>query len=1182
MKVFLQFAILGLGAGAIYGLSALGLVVVYRASRVINFASSAIGMLGTYVYWELHDQHNWPFIAAFVPSVALCAVLGAGTQAVIIRRLENASTLAKLLATLGVLISIEAAVSLKFPQQLQVVGESLPSSRVSLLGISLGEDRLFLFGIGVALACFLGVIYRFTSFGRATSAVAESERGASCLGVSPNHIAAANWAIGSALACTAGVLVAPLTGLSVEGLSLLIIPALAAAVVGDMRSFPITFVAALVIGMAQSVVSRYVSTPGWPDAVPFIVIVLVLSVRGSALPGRGYLGLRLPSVTSTNRHTWSVVVAVALGLLWLLVAPIRWIDGSTITIVYALILLSIVLVTGFAGQISLAQFALAGMGAYVAGRLVASTGVPFEVALLAGAVAAVPVGILVGLPALRARGTNLAIATLALSVAVESVLFDSAAWTGGPNGTQVGIPRFFGLDVDTVSHPRRYAILVLLVFVVVAVAVVNVRRGASGRRLLAVRANERGAASLGVSVVGTKLYAFAVGSVIAALGGILLAFVDQSIVFTNFAAFESVTLIGFAVIGGLGYATGPLYGGTFAPGGIGTTIGSSFGYDIQEYLLLASGLILIVVLLQSPDGMAVRTANQWRYLVAAVSRRTRWQKKGRRVDADEDWRLEALAVSGSGRRVAVPKELRADAVSVRFGGVRALDGVSLIVRPGEVLGLIGPNGAGKTTFVEAATGFVRPESGQVYVGEESVTSLSPRRRAGLGLSRSFQNLELFTDMTVMENLLVASEARRWRSFASDVVRPKARRLSSGAIAAVEQFQLERYLGTKINELSYGRRRLVAIARCLATEPSVLLLDEPAAGLSEVETKELQALLRELALEWGLAVLLIEHDVDLVMRSCDRVVVLDFGKQIAEGTPGEIRANPLVRAAYLGVEEEALEAGPSGELATAHLAHVGRDGSAGSEGRALRAPVSYRRETSGPGSPPSPEGAILSCTALTAGYGGTPVVQGVDLSVGPGEVVAILGPNGAGKTTTLLALSGAIPPLSGSVLWQGARTRDALYRRVRAGMAFVPEERSVFTSLSVADNLRLGRGGVEAPVKLMPQLGPLLRRRAGLLSGGEQQILTLARALTTEPKLLLADELSAGLAPIVAGHLLQTIRGAADSGLAVILVEQHVQKALEIADRAYVMRRGHIVMSGTAAELAGRTADIEASYLSESS
>jgi len=224
--------------------------------------------------------------------------------------------------------------------------------------------------------------------------------------------------------------------------------------------------------------------------------------------------------------------------------------------------------------------------------------------------------------------------------------------------------------------------------------------------------------------------------------------------------------------------------------------------------------------------------------------------------------------------------------------------------------------------------------------------------------------------------------------------------------------------------------------------------------------------------------------------------------------------------------------------------------------------------------------VLQTRGLSAGYGSAPVIHELDIEVHAGEVVALLGANGAGKTTTLLALSGELPPLAGSVLLDGAATRAPLHKRARRGLTFVTEERSVFKGLSARDNLRVGNVRTEDALDLFPELRARLEVRGGLLSGGEQQMLTLGRALARKPRLLLADELSMGLAPLVVKRLLEAVRDAADSrGTAVLLVEQHVRKALVYADRVYVMRRGRIEISGTAEEIRGRIGEIEEQYLS---
>jgi ABC-type branched-subunit amino acid transport system ATPase component len=304
---------------------------------------------------------------------------------------------------------------------------------------------------------------------------------------------------------------------------------------------------------------------------------------------------------------------------------------------------------------------------------------------------------------------------------------------------------------------------------------------------------------------------------------------------------------------------------------------------------------------------------------------------------------------------------------------------------------------------------------------------------------------------------------------------------------------------------------------------------------------------------------VEHHVGLVLDVCDRVVVLDEGAVLAEGVPNEIRRDPAVVAAYLGEPVDGQRSRPEFEGAAADHGAVAADAG---DVVAVRA-----------GGDP-----LLSVRGLSAGYGDLAAVRDLDLEVAPGEVVALLGPNGAGKTTTLLTIAGELVPLGGTIDCLGTSMRAPLHRRVRAGLGFVPEERAVVTGLSAGGNLRLGRGAPEQAIALFHELGPLLRRRAGLLSGGEQQMLTLGRALAAEPRLLLVDELSLGLAPLVVQRLLLAVRAAADRGVGVLLVEQHASEAMSIADRVVVMRRGRVVLSGAASEMRDHIEDLESAYL----
>jgi sulfate-transporting ATPase len=363
------------------------------------------------------------------------------------------------------------------------------------------------------------------------------------------------------------------------------------------------------------------------------------------------------------------------------------------------------------------------------------------------------------------------------------------------------------------------------------------------------------------------------------------------VLFAQFNVFASIQVVVVTVLGGIGFIGGAIFGGAISVGGV-------IAYALSELvgandldIILASGIFLILNLILFPDGVVAQLERDARRLFAWVRRIV--QRPERTAPPLPTIEREAIA----------PVTLRVRDIHVQFGGVVAVSGASLEVHPGEVVGLIGPNGAGKTTLIDVVTGFTRQHSGTVTLDEQPIDRWSARRRARAGIARSFQSLELFEDLTVRDNLRTASDRRDPLAYLSDLVWPGDPPLSSTAIAAVREFGLEDDLDRRPSELPYGRRRLVGIARAVATKPSVLLLDEPAAGLDERETAELGDLVRRLAREWGLAVLLVEHDVSLVMSVCDRIVALDFGIVIAGGTPDEIRRNEAVVAAYLGRDED---------------------------------------------------------------------------------------------------------------------------------------------------------------------------------------------------------------------------------------------------------------------------------------
>jgi sulfate-transporting ATPase len=831
--------------------------------------------------------------------LAASGFVGFLIQMLIMRPLSDASPLTKVVSTLGILVILESAAYLRYPNQAVAVTSSLPINPVRIFGANIGENQLIILGLTVILIAALSFVYRTTVFGLSTAAVAENPTGASLLGISPNKVATVNWTLGSMLAALAGILLVPISGLDVAGLTLLIVPALAAAMVGQLSSFPMMLVGGLVIGIAESLVSRYVNSPGWEGAVPFLLVLLVLIIRGKAsIPARGVIGTVLPTLGSGLCRPWAVgtfwVVSFVMIRFWF---GQNWVSAATIEFGVGIILLSLVVLTGYAGQLSLAQLTFAGVGTLVAAHLVIA-GVPFEFAILGGLVATIPIGLLVGLAAARTRGPTLAIATLLLSDAFASVVFTNTTFVG-PNGfSTVGPQSLFGIHIDAIAHPVRYAVLLLSAFVVVGCLVANLRRGRVGRRLIAVRGNERAAAALGISVRNVKLYAFVLSGILAGLGGILLAFQLPSIGYTGFDPFSSINEVVYSVVGGVGWVAGSFFGATLSSGAVGTTATTLLGPGINEYVPLAGGVLLLITILTSRDGVAAIWASYARRTLGRLPFRS---PPSHGIDLTGSVN-QGGPVSKSDRsaksNAAKSERLAASSLTVSFGGVAALRDVTFHIDAGEVVGVIGPNGAGKTTLIDAITGFVKG-SGSVCLEGRELRCMSPERRQRLGLSRSFQSLELFDDLSVLGNLRVASDRTVGWHYVTDLVWPGRPHLAPSALVAIEEFALEDDLGRSPKDLSYGKRRLVAIARAVASQPSVLLLDEPAAGLDDTEVRELSGLIRGLASARGMGVLLVEHHVDMVMECCDRIYVLQFGQVVASGTPDEIIQNPKVREAYLG-------------------------------------------------------------------------------------------------------------------------------------------------------------------------------------------------------------------------------------------------------------------------------------------
>ena len=505
--------------------------------------------------------------------------------------------------------------------------------------------------------------------------------------------------------------------------------------------------------------------------------------------------------------------------------------------------------------------------------------------------------------------------------------------------------------------------------------------------------------------------------------------------------------------------------------------------------------------------------------------------------------------------------LRLDSLQRHFGGVKAVDGVSLEIERGSINGLIGPNGAGKTTLVNVITGYVRTQTGTAWLENDKLTGLAPHRIASLGIARTFQNIRLFPDLSAIENVMIGMHTRLHDDTLAQLAtlpffRRDQRARVNDAHRLMETVGLDASETAKrpAGELPYGDQRRLEIARALALSPRLLILDEPAAGMNPTEKQGMRELIERLNHD-GLTILLIDHDMRLVMGVCQRVAVLNFGRKIADGDPEKVSADATVIKAYLGTGGEKEVGRAPGTVEVDQL-----------QSAAMRAPRAKE-----------PDEALLDLQDVWVSYGSINAVRGVSLRVGAGEVVALIGANGAGKSTILNALSGLVPFASGIAVFGNLDLTTAKPSTIVArGLVQVPEGREILGRQTVLENLELAtwsrrdraaaKRDVDAMMSRFPILGERRALRASTMSGGERQQLAIARGLLARPKLLLLDEPSLGLAPQTVDEVFAAIDEIHKDGTTILLVEQNALRALEIADRAYVLETGQVQLTGRGQDL----------------
>jgi branched-chain amino acid transport system permease protein len=626
----LLFAILGLGSGSLIAGIALGIVLMYRGSGIINIATGAIAMVGGYSYWSLKTGiYGWDAstAAALLITLVVLLVLGVVIEFLAFRPLRTGSPLAKLAASLGVLLVAQASVTLAFGIDTKPQPPVLPRGLVTVFGTAVPVDRFILPGIVLFATLVLWLLYKLSRFGLATRAASENEIGAMLLGLSPNQLALANTLLATVVVGGLGVLAASIVQLDSTSLPLQVVPALTAALFAGFTSFWIAALAGLAIGMLENVLyylqtfswfptDHGVAMPGVQPLLVFVLMVVALFVRGTSLPTRGELvERRLPLAPRMERLWRTAAIAGAVAVVALIVLPYDFRQALITSLLATIMCLSLVVITGFVGQISIVQLALAGVSGFIVSHLAVDHGVGFPWGMLLGAIGATAMGLLIAASALRVRGVSLAVVTLAGAVAIEQFVFLSTTWGGGSSSSPVPEPKlgidlgpygpFRGLD-GKVPSPV-FGFFVVAVTLALGVFVANLRRSTLGQRMLAIRSNERAAAAAGVNVRNVKLAAFGISSFIAGIGGALYGYNFSSVTVTRFSALTALSLIAFAYVGGITMVSGAIFAGLIS-------VEALLPYALEKWFgiagnwaLLFGGMALIVTLFQNPEGVAGAT-----------------------------------------------------------------------------------------------------------------------------------------------------------------------------------------------------------------------------------------------------------------------------------------------------------------------------------------------------------------------------------------------------------------------------------------------------------------------------------------------------------------------------------------------------------------------------------------------
>jgi ABC-type branched-subunit amino acid transport system ATPase component/ABC-type branched-subunit amino acid transport system permease subunit len=846
-----------------------------------------------------------------------------------------------------------------------------------------------------------------------------------------------------------------------------------------------------------------------------------------------------------------------------------WIREFSLIAVLALVVSGVNLSFGYAGEIQFGQVFMFALGTYLtmilAGRLWDEI-IPL---LLIGGIAAALVGAVIAFPAVRIGGWSLALTSFFLVITIPDLVAIFQKYTGGLNGlVDIPNPNLAGHALTT-NGLYEVAIIATIIWFTIYRNLVTSRYGVIFRIL---RHSPVLANSLGFSTRQLKLMAYTMGAFPAGMAGCLFGFISLVVTPDSFGLSLAIGIVAGSLLGGIE----SVYGVFIAAAVL--QLGPESSLSFAQYAPVAYGAFLIIAatLFRNGLGGLGKKVALWlsRLLVGDADAGHATAAGSLSAHVTEDPSVEVAEIASERHGLALGhlegRPLAVTSVSKSFGGNKAVDDVSLTAEPGRVTALIGSNGSGKTTVLNLICAYAKADAGSITFGESTLTGMRPHQIAHVGVGRTFQTPSVPRGVSVLDvvasgrfyldgcgiSASVLRLPRYWRSRRAD---------RREALVLLELVGLARLADQEASSLSLGTRRLVEVARALCARPGVLLLDEPASGLSDEEVQRLGQVITAAA-RAGATVVLIEHNFGFVSSISEVAHVLDFGKLIASGSPSEVSKNPQVIESFLG------QTPGKGDADAAERPDTAVDESLTS-GQTF-ASESHLGALLTVGTNGTQTGPLLEVRDAESGYGDLQVLRGVSLVLEPGKLEVVLGRNGVGKTTLLGTITGQVRLWKGSVKLAGNELgRSTAYRRAAAGIALVQEGKRIFRERTIMENVMLGtftqklsrrerRELCEAVLENFPILSQRATEQAGGLSGGQQQMLAIAQALASRPKLLLLDEPSAGLAPAIVREVFQRIKQLSEQGMTIVLVEQLAEQALVIADHVTVIDNGRVVATGS--------------------